>query len=689
MADEQNSIKTRNYINALILLLIVGWVVYYIFNHFSKSSSIIMSFVGLGVVIFIHELGHFAAGKFCGIKVKAFAIGFGSIVLGVKRIENYLRFRILPTVLQKDNDPDGEGLLCIKIPMRCKAGETEYQLRIFPIGGFVKLMGQEDLGSDKPSSDPHSFVNAAIWKRIVTVSAGVTMNIILAAILFVIVFTVGINQIPAVVGECMPGYPAANAGLKAGDEILAINGSGNIDFTSISLAGALSGKDTPIDFKVKRTSGKIEDVNIVAVQISGTGLKGIGIHPATSLEIAKVENTKQLYGQYGLKPGDVLTAVDGGKIEQFWQFSEKLNNSFEPAVTLTFKRAGQAEPVEKKLGLDFAPVLEYKGGEEFLLAQIYGLIPRLKIISVDSAEANEVLQKGDIIVQTADTANPTYKQLRDITTANAGKELSIAVLRGDKIVEVKVTPKTGADGRVVIGIGVGLDVENTFAAATTDANMYPWPAGMPKGAEIVSIGGDKVKNYFEIAAKLEANKGKNVKIEYSSVLGDKKFDFAMPAGASLKVREQISQELPFNILKRLYKASGPVEALEAGGRKTLEFAAQTYMTLKGLITRDISPKSLMGPVGMIAASTKIISEREFIQYLHFLGMISVCLAVFNFLPLPIFDGGLVVLLIIEKIKGSPVHAKVQEGLVYVGLVIIIGLFLMITYNDILRWILNR
>jgi regulator of sigma E protease len=688
MADEQNSIKTKNYINALILLLIVGWVVYYIFNHFSKSSSVIMSFVGLGVVIFIHELGHFAAGKFCGIKVEAFAIGFGSIVLGVKRIENCLRFRILPTVLQKDNDPDGEGLLCIKIPMRCKAGETEYQLRIFPIGGFVKLMGQEDLGSDKPSEDPRSFVNVAIWKRIVTVSAGVTMNVILAAILFVIVFTVGINQIPAVVGECLPGYPADKAGLKAGDEILAINGIGNIDFTSISLAGALSGKDSPIDFKVKKTDGNIEDINIVAVQIPGTGLKGIGIHPATSLEIAKVQDPKQLEGQYGLKSGDVLTEVDGEKVEQSWQLSKKLETSFSPSVMLTFKRSGQAEVVKKKIEIDYFANLENKGNEEYVLANIYGLMPRLKVIPI-GLEANEPLKSGDIILKAGDVSNPTYKQLREVTTANVGKALGIAVLRGEKIEEVNVTPKMGADDRVVIGIGVGLDVESTYVAATADANLYPWPADMPKGAEIVSIGGIKVKNYFDIAAQLEANKGKTVKIEYSNVLGDKKIEFAVPAAGGVKVKELTSQNLPFDILKRLYKASGPVEALEAGGRKTLEFAAQTYMTLKGLITRDISPKSLMGPVGMIAASTKIISEREFMQYLHFLGMISVCLAVFNFLPLPIFDGGLVVLLIIEKIKGSPVHAKVQEGLVYVGLVIIIGLFLMITYNDIIRWILNR
>src|SRR4030042_4188181 len=119
------------------------------------------------------------------------------------------------------------------------------------------------------------------------------------------------------------------------------------------------------------------------------------------------------------------------------------------------------------------------------------------------------------------------------------------------------------------------------------------------------------------------------------------------------------------------------------------FIVQTYITLKGLIMRTISPKGLMGPVGIIAASSRIIAEREFIMYFYFMGLISACLAVVNFLPVPILDGGLVVMLIIEKIKGSPVHAKVQEWLTYAGLAIIGALFVLITYNDIIRVFFNR
>ena len=198
---EQNNVKAKNLINTLVLLLIIGMIVHYVFKNLGKSSSIIISFVGLGVVIFVHEFGHFITGKLCGVCIEAFAVGFGPVVIGFKKCKNYLRFRILPSILMKENDPEEEGLLCIKVPIKCKAGETEYQLRIFPVGGFVKLLGQEDIGADKPSDDPRSFVNVAIWKRIVVAAAGVTLNVVLAIAFFVVVFTVGIKMPPAIIGD--------------------------------------------------------------------------------------------------------------------------------------------------------------------------------------------------------------------------------------------------------------------------------------------------------------------------------------------------------------------------------------------------------------------------------------------------------------------------------------------------------
>ncbi|MBU2597463.1 MAG: site-2 protease family protein, partial [Planctomycetes bacterium] len=409
---EQSKVKAKNLINTLVLLLIVGMIVHYIFGNLSKSSSIILSFVGLGAVIFVHEFGHFITGKLSGVSIEAFAIGFGPVVIGFKKCENYLRFRIFPTILQKENDPEEDGLLCIKVPIKCKAGETEYQLRIFPIGGFVKLLGQEDVGADKPSDNPRSFVNVAIWKRIVTVSAGVVMNVLMAAILFVVVFTVGIKMSPAIIGDCLPGYPAAKAGLKAGDEILEINGKAGPDFRGVMIAAAFSGKDEAVNLKVKQTDGSIKDFSVKAKNMPRRGFKGFGILPGSTLTIAKVENPKALLEKTGLKAGDVLAAVNGEKIEHFWQYSDKMKNVFKPAAELTFHRAGQSEPVAFEDKLEYVGYIEYEDGGDFVPAQICGLIPRLKIITIEKSDVNEILHIGDVIVQAGDTANPTYEELR-------------------------------------------------------------------------------------------------------------------------------------------------------------------------------------------------------------------------------------------------------------------------------------
>ncbi|MEN6383926.1 MAG: site-2 protease family protein [Phycisphaerales bacterium] len=700
---EQNDVKNKNFINASILIILIAAIVFFIFKNFDTSRSIILSFVGLGVVIFIHELGHFAAGKMCGIKVEAFAIGFGTILFAVKKMDNFLQLRILPTILEKENDPDKTGLLCTKIPMRCKPGETEYQLRIFPLGGFVKLMGQEDLGADKKSDDPRAFTNVAIWKKIVAVSAGVTLNVVLAAVLFIFIFMKGINLSPAVVGDVIPGKPAALAGLKPGDEILAVNGVNNIDFIGVSFAAALTEKNEAVRMQVKRLDGSITEVNIVPTLIEEMGVKGFGIEQPATLEIAKIKDTKSLE-KLGLKAGDVLSTVNGNRVNYFWEFKNIIENTFEPNLVFSFKRQGQDKLIDKNFTLYYTSAIVYQDNGPFVPSNVYGLVPRVKVAVVEKdklsfirriiakfkgqtiPDANTGLKADDIIVQVGQIANPTYKELREATITNAGRSLNFTVLRDGKLVEAVVMPRKERDGRIVLGILAAADYDSTVVASIADSNSFAPAIKVPRGTEISSIEGVEVKNYYQIAQVLNANRGKNVKIVYKDVLDDENITYTVPANAGVTVEQMLTDIPAFKKMEKLYRASGPANALMMGSRKTLEFVGQTYMTLRGLITRDISTKSLMGPVGMIAASSKIIAERDYMQYLYFMGMISACLAVMNFLPLPIFDGGLVVLLIIEKIIGRPVHEKVQEVLVYIGLVLILGLVVLVTYNDIVRLI---
>jgi len=92
----------------------------------------------------------------------------------------------------------------------------------------------------------------------------------------------------------------------------------------------------------------------------------------------------------------------------------------------------------------------------------------------------------------------------------------------------------------------------------------------------------------------------------------------------------------------------------------------------------------MGPIGIITFSYRIVAEQQLVYYVYFLGLISAVIAVFNFLPLPPLDGGLVVILLVEKIKGSALSEQVQGVIAYAGWALIGTLFLYVTFNDIVR-----
>ena len=142
--------------------------------------------------------------------------------------------------------------------------------------------------------------------------------------------------------------------------------------------------------------------------------------------------------------------------------------------------------------------------------------------------------------------------------------------------------------------------------------------------------------------------------------------------------------LPFKPLERLYKADSPIEAIKMGYRRTVMFVAMTYVTLKQLVAGLLSPKLLMGPVGIMVSSYQIVAREPLVYYAYFLGLIGASIAVLNLMPMPPFDGGLIVLMLVEKIKGSPLSEKAQGVLAYAGWVIVGTLLIYVTFNDVLR-----
>ena len=678
-------------------------VILLIARNIGFFGNALLVLLGFGAVVIVHEFGHFIVAKLSGIKVEAFSLFMPPILLGVQKTEEGIRIRILPEILPKKDDDSGNGALCFTIARKCKASDTEYRVGLIPFGGFVKMLGQEDTGSVKSSDDPRSYANKPPHTRAAVLAAGVTFNVISAVIVFMVVFLVGINLPPAVVGDVMPNSPAERAGLKAGDEIIEIEGeSEDLDFVNIAIAAALSGKDEKVQMRVRHLGGTEEDFVLVAEQLPQESLRGFGIISPGSLTIGQLskDDADVLLSKTGLLPGDTIKSVNGRPVAISWELDQIIQEAFVPKLTLTVERT---DPVSKEVSLiekevRLTLIVPNRPGMSgsALNGDIYSLVPPLRITDVldrkDSDDTKPSLQPDDIILAIGNVDNPTYEQLREITKEYEDKELPVKVLRtgddgAEHIVTVTVVPKrqAGSD-KVIIGVGITYDLERTVVAGTLSPEEGQAALEIPAGAAITAVDGVPVSNFFDIAREIRKYTGQRITIDYrldEQVAGAVSMDVPGEED-SYVVKSYFADLIPFKPYERTYKANGPVDAVVMGYRKTVMFVAQTYVTLRRLIGGLVSPKDLMGPVGIMTLSYRIVAERPFVYYVYFLGLISAAIAVFNFLPLPPLDGGLVVLLLVEKIKGSALSERVQAIVAYAGWTMIGTLILYVTFNDIVR-----
>jgi len=694
----------------ILLVAVVIAVIVIIIRNIDVSKNLLLVLLGFGAVILIHEFGHFIVAKLCGIKVEAFSIFMPPILFGIKKSEQGWRIRILPELLRHENKDSEDGLLGFTVGKSPGEGETEYRIGLIPLGGFVKMLGQEDVGPVKTNPDPRSFANKPALSRAAVLTAGVGFNVISAVIVYIIVFLVGINLPAPTVGGVLPGSPAEKAGLKGGDEIIEVAGKdGRLDFSDILMAGVLSAEGEEIPLKVRRNDGSIEDMNLTAELLPGAQFRSFGIERAYDLTIANVlpQDANKLYETTGLKPGDRIKAVNGVDVNSNWQFEQIVEKIFEPNVTLLAERkdpAGQAQLAEGRIAMAFPVPSQIADESEANLANVCGMIPRIKIAAVPkeltewlkkklrSKDRKDRLKTGDIIAAVGDINNPTYSELRELTKSYEDKKLPLTVIRSDsdgvqtRLTVIVVPRKDSDSGRVVIGIGTELDVEHPVVAKTITTGTLSEPVAVPRGATITAVDGVAVKSFFDIAGQLKKNAGQRVTIDW-------RLDDSNAGNATLEVgkKEQVVAAqamprhiVPFKYLERLYKADGPIDAMMMGYKRTRTFIIQTYVTLQRLIGGLVSAKELMGPVGILTFSYRIVAEQPLIYYAYFLGLISASIAVLNFLPLPPFDGGLVVLLLIEKIKGSPISIRTQEIIAYAAWGLVLTLLVYVTFNDVAR-----
>lgn len=731
--------KNSPYIRIAIFVLCLLAIVFFVITKINAFKNVLFVMLGFGAVILVHEFGHFIIAKISNIEVEAFSIFMPPISFGIKRTEKGFRIRILPEIFPKKGekgDESAEGAMSFTIPKKCSPGETEYRIGLIPFGGFVKMLGQEDIGSVKSNNDPRSFANKPAHIRAAVIAAGVCFNVVSAVIIFMVVFLVGINLAPPKVGAVVPGSPAAIVGIRPGDEVVEINGkSKDLDFSDIGVAAALSAKNEEVPMKVKHPDGSEDEYKLIAEMREGEQMRLFGILQANSLDIAKLsdENANALYVKTHLRPGDKIMAVNGIEVRGYWEMEDIISNLLEPEVNLTVESADKNasnQSKNTKIPLDMSVAQNTESG--LRLCNIYSIVPRLKIASSevvpDALETNSnnigflgkiinlfisakdkivslfnktepvkkpvhPLHPGDIILAIGDVNNPTYQELTDTAAEYKDKELPVKVLRkdadgNDTELTVTVTPKQPAgSSKVLIGIVPVLDAANAVVAQTVDIPDELEKLVIPRGAVITDVDGTKVNSFYDVIREIRKYKGDRITLNWrvdKEVAGNAVINVKEDDSKLITPRSSFAENIPFGMLKESFKADGPFHAIVMGYRKTYNFIAQTYVTLRRLVTGMVSPSNLMGPVGIMRISYRIVADQPPIYYVYFLGLINAVIAVFNFLPVPPLDGGLVLLLIIEKIKGSAISERTQTIIAYTTWTLILALVVYVTFNDLTR-----
>ncbi|MHC4235331.1 MAG: RIP metalloprotease RseP [Planctomycetota bacterium] len=726
-------------------------------------------FLGFSAVIFVHELGHFLVAKWADVRVEKFCIGFGREIFGFTR------------------------------------GETRYGFNILPLGGYVKMLGQEDFevdttGALQVKEDPRSFANKAVGRRMLIVSAGVVMNVVFAALLFMIVFMVGLEVNVTKIGDVTPNSPAALGGLQAGDTVLEINGKRINEFNEIRMAIVLADPHQPLDFLVER-DGQPEALKIQPENHEEQKLLKVGISPAVTNHIILSPPGADPEREDLPRPGDKLVEINGQVVTE-----ENANELFfalvnDPGLVPEVWVERPVDPDDensptRRVPVKVTPTLGVAPSDpdDLDTINILGFSPLMRFDSVEPDGRAQLagIRPGDTIIQIGDIRYPTYKQItraiREACKRPTGpgpedyryveRDIPVIVQRSIDRREARLVlrpkvrrrlfkrsgpPEIGGSYGMIANdlLRVGETVAEVFGVPTPaaranipagalltavdEAKVTTWvdciersrrkagqtvtvayiapdgtPAsaqigiphslrtkmGLPIASRIMAIDGDEtvplerkgqkrkssISQWYALRSKLAACVGQTVTVRYASRYANGLFGEAQTA--EIEVTEDMIDpwlgriDYRPNFLTaadtKMLRTVNPIEAIGIGIKKTYYFVMQVYATMKRMIfTRSVGVEHLSGPVGIVKMGSDM-AHLGVNRLIFFLAIISANLAVINFLPLPIVDGGLMVFLIIEKIKGTPVSIRTQVVTQVIGLFLIIAAFVFVTFQDLQR-----
>jgi regulator of sigma E protease len=347
----------------------------------------------LGVLISIHEFGHFVAAKLCGVKVEVFSLGFGRALLA----------RTL--------------------------GETEYRIAWLPLGGYVRMLG-EIPGEPLPEGEEHrTFNGKPVWQQITIAAAGPAMNFVLPVFLLGAAYMIGVPTATSRVGTVLPDTPAAAAGVRSGDVVRAVDGV-PVEWWNEFDERVEEAAPGPVTLGVRRGG---EDL-MLRLEVPEKG-PDVGLLPTAPAPIVVVRGDATPAAQAGLRSGDRITRVGDVEIVDWFHLLEALNQSKGRVQVEALRSLEEGAP-------ETVRVTVRSGGPA--AASRLGLLPadlQIQGVEPESPAASAGLEPGDVILSANGGPVTSFRALATGIRASDGRPMKLGIFRAGEERVVEIVPE--------------------------------------------------------------------------------------------------------------------------------------------------------------------------------------------------------------------------------------------------------
>ncbi|QDT12766.1 site-2 protease family protein [Planctomycetes bacterium K23_9] len=667
--------------------------------------------LGIGLVIFVHELGHFLAAKTFGVKCEKFYVGFD------------VPIRIGP----------------IKFPRtlgKFTYGETEYGIGILPLGGYVKMLGQDDdprkaqeeaerirleNGGDEDVAvqlDPRSYPAKPVWQRMIIISAGVVVNVITGILFAAIAYGYGVDYAPAIIGGVTPGGPAWQTGIQPGGEVMAVGALEDdaMHYDEMSneiLTTGMKSASTPIPVKI-RYEGEVVDYELsTAPHPLDKDMRMIGITNPTSTMLTPMVAKPGSVAEKAMDEkyaGATLVGYDGNKID---------NDAIVPVTPfLDYLYTHPSKPIE----LEFEQVDKSKHlvtlppQTSRTLGLRFAIGPITSLVQNGSAEKAGV-KVGDVITAiNGDKDIDAFGLPLKLVEADSPVKLSLRRGVGDaaETIEVElaainsmqtIVPTNGVGG--IVGVnryGLAYQVKTTISSLAGDSSGKLQVGDKVKEAHLV--GKEDLEkqldneSYTALLSELEDWKFEDAS-DVSSFLDSIQY---IPVGTQFVLfverpsdkkiiettlvvsdddRFEFERGIEFLPAQRTQVAQSLGHALSLGWREGKRRLYDVVRFLGLAVKGRVKTKHVGGPIRIVQIAG-MKAEQGISPQLLFLTLLSMNLAILNFLPIPALDGGHMVFLIAEAIRGKRVDEELEMRLTLAGVLALLALMAFVFLNDIIN-----